>query len=218
MNYIYDILVNFQPYLYSFYDWNKEDELSHIRKVPLFRVTPETLLEMKEKQFQLPLSLQKIIYQKTEIFTSKNAKKIDYACIFSSNLEAYIFTFDQNGMVKGKSCLLLDEEEEVIEIVEHLDILEESFTFFNQKKYDTFKTRQECELEGYLKSQLKKLEVEKSLEKLKYLYYECFGEKKDRKGEMLQTLYTTLEVDFDSIARPLYHFFKMTSGSVLTRK
>lgn len=218
MNYIYDILVNFQPYLYSFYDWNKEDELSHIRKVPLFRVTPETLLEMKEKQFQIPSNLQKMIYQKTEIFTSKNAKKIDYACIFSSNLEAYIFLFNQSGVVKSKSSLLLDEEEEVIEIVEHLDVLEETFTFFNAQKYDTFKTRQECELELYLKGQLKKLEGENSLEKLKYLYYECFGEKKDRKGEMLQNLYTTLDGNFDLIARPLYHFFKMTSGSVLTRK
>ena len=38
MNYIYDILVNFKETLYDFYEWNKNDNITHIRKIPLFRI------------------------------------------------------------------------------------------------------------------------------------------------------------------------------------
>ena len=34
MNYIYDILLNFKNKLYDFYDWNINDDITHIRKIP----------------------------------------------------------------------------------------------------------------------------------------------------------------------------------------
>jgi len=33
MTYIYDILLNFKDDLYEFYDWNKTDNIIHIRKI-----------------------------------------------------------------------------------------------------------------------------------------------------------------------------------------
>ena len=35
MNYIYDILINFNENLYDFYDWNLNDQIDHIRKIPV---------------------------------------------------------------------------------------------------------------------------------------------------------------------------------------
>ena len=32
MNYIYDILANFNEHYYDFYDWNELDNLIHIKK------------------------------------------------------------------------------------------------------------------------------------------------------------------------------------------
>ena len=38
MNYIYDILLNFNDMLYDFYDWNVKDNILHIRKIPLIQI------------------------------------------------------------------------------------------------------------------------------------------------------------------------------------
>ena len=39
MTYIYDILLNFKEELIEFYDWNKNDNIIHIRKIPLLKIS-----------------------------------------------------------------------------------------------------------------------------------------------------------------------------------
>ena len=41
MTYIYDILLNFKDELIEFYDWNKNDNIIHIRKIPLLKITAD---------------------------------------------------------------------------------------------------------------------------------------------------------------------------------
>ena len=41
MNYIYDVISNFQLNYYDFFDWNKNDKLIHIKMIPIFKVTEE---------------------------------------------------------------------------------------------------------------------------------------------------------------------------------
>ena len=38
MTYIYDILLNFNEEYYEFYDWNKEDTIVHIKKIPIYKI------------------------------------------------------------------------------------------------------------------------------------------------------------------------------------
>ena len=47
MNYIYDVLLNFQKEYYDFFDWNQNDNLYHMRKVPIIKVTNLNLKEIK---------------------------------------------------------------------------------------------------------------------------------------------------------------------------
>ena len=39
MNYAYDIILNFQKDYYDFFEWNKNDEILHIRKIPIFKIS-----------------------------------------------------------------------------------------------------------------------------------------------------------------------------------
>ena len=64
MNYIYDILINFQPVLYDFYEWNLNDNIEHIRKVPMFRVTEKDLNEIRDYKIQLDRDILVKIYKK----------------------------------------------------------------------------------------------------------------------------------------------------------
>ena len=41
MTYIYDVTLNFNEILYDFFEWNNSDTLTHIRKIPMFKVNNE---------------------------------------------------------------------------------------------------------------------------------------------------------------------------------
>lgn len=39
MNYIYDIVVNFQKNYYEFFEWQKEDKIKNITRLPIYKVS-----------------------------------------------------------------------------------------------------------------------------------------------------------------------------------
>ena len=47
MNYIYDIVLNFNKEYYSFYEWNRRDNIINVKKIPLFLVDNECFNIMK---------------------------------------------------------------------------------------------------------------------------------------------------------------------------
>ena len=47
MNYIYDILANFNNIYYDFFDWNESDNIIHIKKVPIVRVDSDFFNNVK---------------------------------------------------------------------------------------------------------------------------------------------------------------------------
>ena len=47
MNYIYDIVLNFNKEYYSFYEWNRKDNIINVKKIPLFLVDNECFNIMK---------------------------------------------------------------------------------------------------------------------------------------------------------------------------
>ena len=42
MNYYYDIVLNLNEELYEFYEWEENDSIDFIKKIPLFRVSTKT--------------------------------------------------------------------------------------------------------------------------------------------------------------------------------
>ena len=47
MNYVYDVLVNFKYPFIDFYEWNNDDKILNIKKIPFIKVTSETLNILK---------------------------------------------------------------------------------------------------------------------------------------------------------------------------
>ena len=47
MNYIYDIVLNFNKEYYDFFQWNKKDSIINIKKIPLFIVNNDIFNSMK---------------------------------------------------------------------------------------------------------------------------------------------------------------------------
>ena len=47
MNFIYDIVLNFNKEYYYFFEWSKNDNIVNVKKIPLFLVSKETYNNMK---------------------------------------------------------------------------------------------------------------------------------------------------------------------------
>ena len=47
MDYIYDIILNFQNNYYEFYEWKKEDKIINIKKILVYKISNEDYLSLK---------------------------------------------------------------------------------------------------------------------------------------------------------------------------
>ena len=173
MNYIYDIILNFNEQIYDFYEWNKSDNLTHIRKIPLIRVNSKDLYNIENNYIKFNEDLFNKIKSRTEVFAGRTVKTID-ACIFSDGTSVIAVKVKNNKYYFSK--LIIEEEMEGIEVATRMKEMNIEYEII-KKRFNDLKTRKELEIEDYVKRELNKLEKNNEEEKLKYLFFECFGKK-----------------------------------------
>lgn len=211
MNYVYDVLLNFNKELYDFFDWNSSDIISHIRKILLFRVNNQVMNNLKNNYIMINQDFLTKISNRTEMFTSQNVKIINYACLFTNGLEVIALKFDKNGLVMHKSRLLVDEEEEVLDSINDLEEYDLKYKVLNSMPINYFKTRKEREIEKFIDKKLKEI-TNDDTEKLRYLYYECFNKREDNIDKIILKINTELKNNWDSFYDKVYNFFKLISA------
>ena len=50
MEYIYDIVLNFQKTYYDFYEWNRADKIINIKKIPIYKIDVNDYLNIKKNE------------------------------------------------------------------------------------------------------------------------------------------------------------------------
>lgn len=211
MNYIYDILVNFKEEVYDFFDWNYSDDIDHIRKIPIIRVNNKSFYDIKHNFIKFSDAFLNKIKDKTEVFDSRKVKILKYAFLLTSGTEVMGIKLDEGGINKYTSNLLVDEEIEVIEICERVDEENIEYTIIKGKQIDEFVTRNDKNIIKYIKKEIKLLDKQNDLEKLKYLYYECFETKTDSKKKIIKEINDCLNNYNEKIFIKIYDFLKLTS-------
>lgn len=204
MTYIYDILLNFKDELYDFYDWNKIDNIIHIRKIPIFKIDTKDLINIKNNNIIIDEKILEQIKNKAEIFTPKNIKKMEYMFLLSDG--KYVLGALKQGRKIKKSSLLIDEEMDILEEIDNLDYIKIEYKIINKEYNDELKTRKQKETEKFIKKELNK--IKKEDDKLKYLYYECFNEKEENIEKIIYKI--TENISNLDINKKLYNFFKLT--------
>ena len=199
MNYMYDVLLNFNDFPYDIFEWNKDDKINHIRKIPLFKLKTADLSNLINKNVRLDNDFLNKIYKKTELYNKKN---LDYAFIATDGKIAFAFSY--NTKLKY-SQLFLDEEEEAINYSLNLNFYDIKYDIINNKNIDLLKTRNETYMRRIIYSQLKKI---KNKDKLNFIFLECFNKKSE---DVLNDLYHELENDFENIYYKLYKILKKTA-------
>lgn len=207
MTYTYDILANFNENYYDFYDWNNMDEIIHIKRLPIIKVDRVFLNNIKHNEVIVEKDLLEKIYKKTELFKINKKNTYNHICALCDGTKAIIVKFEPTGKVSGRSSLLIDEENEIIDISETLQTIDYKLKQNKNKKIDNFKTRKEIEISKYIQNELKNIDDEK----LKYLYFDCFDEKETDTKIILKKLMNEIKNNFENIYMKIYDFLKLAS-------
>ncbi len=207
MNYIYDILLNFDTNLYDFYDWNINDNIMHIRKVPVFKVNNKSYKNIKYNKIRVNDSFINKIKKRCEVFEDKQSD--NEVSLFSNGKEVIGIKFE-DGINKYKSLLLLDEEDEIIEVCERMDFTSIDYELIERKENVSFETKNELKKVIYLNEEINKLVQQKQYDKLKYIYFECFNRKEEDIVKIANEL--KFSIKNEKISNILESLFKLISN------
>lgn len=209
MNYIYDILLNFQKNYYDFYEWNEEDDIYHMRKIPIIKIDDKTFLDIQNNIIKFDKDFLENI-PKAERFKQIGTTKIKNLFIVSNEKKAIGIKLSKDNLITHKSSLLTDEEDDIIELIKPLKEIEINYQIINKENINNFKTRFEIENENYLLNELNKIYNEKDIPKLQYLYLECFN----KKEENINKIYNELKKEIIKVGdnfHKLFEIFKLAS-------
>ena len=176
MNYIYDIVLNFNKEYFEFFEWKKTDKIINVKKIPVFRVCDKDMQILKYNKVKLSQDFLEKIYNLTLFYSKMDNYK--YSCLVSNTVETIGLMFDKEGNLIKISSLIFDEEDEVNDEVTN----EEEFKFNyieNNNVEIEYLSRMDKEKRDYLIKFINKLDVIKDESILKYLFYDYFEKEED---------------------------------------
>ena len=213
MIYTYDILLNWtkEERLKEFYEWNLEDDLEHIKKMPIIRIRESLLKDLLTSKVKIDKTFLSKIKYKSESYFHNEIDVIDYAVIVTTEKKALALELDNEGNIMYKSSLLIDEEEEVLEIGEELVIMDIPYEVITKNKKVSYLTRKEEEERRFLTKEIKKIKQNKEKSKLNYLYKEFFIDDVESFNDKLTILEKEISKDYNSFHHNLYNLLKLST-------
>ena len=191
MTYVYDLIFNFDDYLYEFFEWDKKDNYFHIKRVALIKVDSKTYNEILDNKVEFNDDVMLDIFNKCEYYSQKKIRTLPYVFLLTDSYRTMALMLDDSLKVIKYSSLLLDEEEEVMEISSRLPFIKLEYNII-EKNIKSDLTRKEKKILNYIERDLQQSYKKKDISKLKYLYYEYFNEEKENLDDIYQTLLNTL--------------------------
>ena len=175
MNIVCDVMLNYseENQFFDFYEWNKDDSFLIIQEIPIIKISEMQMIEIEKSIIQISSSFLNDIWQKS--------KSIDYqfftGLLVMSNDKVIGLRFDRNGVLIGKSSLLLDEEMAVIDENQDLCVTDFSYTIVSSSIF-SFLTRREKEIQNKLLKKVTSFYLRKEYDVINFLYQELFSDKK----------------------------------------
>ena len=203
MKYIYDIMLNFDEKFYDFFEWNDSDNIEYIKKIPAFKLSNKVLNELKNNEVIINNFIN-IIKDKTEVYLNTTIDLIEYSCLFASDDIVIAVEFNNEGKIIYKSDLLIDEALDVISVCDKLKEIKLDYKILKKNTID-FMTKEELKKYNFICREIEKLYLDNNIEKLRYLYYECYNKVKNvsrlmlidlKKYEISNKLYDLLMLNY----------------------
>ena len=100
MDYIYDIVLNFQDKYYDFYEWNSHDQIVNFKKLPIYKITTKDYINIKHNDI---------------LIERKTLPKNNRIFLLTNGIEVMGILIATDGKVLKKSSLLFEENDEILE-------------------------------------------------------------------------------------------------------
>ena len=157
-------------------------------------------------EVQLSDNILKKIKNKTDSYGKKT--KSFTSCLIRNEDNIISLKFDDNGISKQVSSIIIEEELDILEIRVKLT---KSFEYktLTKRKFLT-STRYDSVNRTYLQNQINNLSIDNDREKIKYLYFEYFGKYINDEKTALNKL--KKEVIKDNYNNNLKDFFKLSTN------
>lgn len=198
MNYIYDIVLNFQDKYYQFFEWNRSDKIKNITRLSVYHIEDEDLNNFIYNQITIDNDFLETIKQ-------ENKKYKQLMCLVSNTNQTVGLLFSKEGKLLKRSSLLFEEENEVNNFAKELPITKINY-LENIPQKPNYNLRIEVEKKEALSTFITQT---KDILPLKYLYYEYFQKENDNYNEIKSSLLNIIEEEWTPNKNKLYSLINL---------
>ncbi len=202
MNYIYDIILNFNEEFYDFYEWKNNDNVINVRKIPVLKVDENTYVSLRNNKVQVSMETIDSLKKNFSLYNEKIEGNI--ICLITNGMSAFGVMFNNNGYLIKRSSMLFDEEEEVIDESENIKEVKIEFVK-NEKQKSNNISRIVKEKQKFIKDYITSLDDELTL---KYIYYDYF-EREENRNNIKEILLSEINSKWNSKLSKLYDLTKL---------
>ena len=202
MNYIYDIILNFNEEFYDFYEWKSNDNVINVRKIPVLKVDENTYVSLRNNKVQVSMETIDSLKKNFSLYNEKIEGNI--ICLITNGMSAFGVMLNNNGYLIKRSSMLFDEEEEVIDESENIKEVKIDF-IKNEKQKSNNISRIVKEKQKFIKDYITSLDDELTL---KYIYYDYF-EREENKNNIKEILLSEINSKWNSKLSKLYDLTKL---------
>lgn len=206
MIYIYDLVLNWSnKRRYEFFEWNNDDEIEYIKKIPIFRIS--NFDKVINNSLVVDKTFLDKIYNKTEVYGNKTISKVEYCCLFCDEIltKAIACEFSDDGKIIYSSNIYFLDLDEVLELAKKIKTIYLEGKIIEKEIFDNlFLTRLERRKKKILLDDINISYQNKDIDKLKYYYYELFNKECENIEEIKKKLINSLNNIYNSKHDELY--------------
>lgn len=159
MEYIYDIVLNFQDKYYDFYEWLPTDKIINVKRIPIYKITTKDYLEIKNND---------------TIIDRSTIPKQNKMFLLTSGFEIIGILLDNEGKVIKKSSLIFEESDDILDDLDDIIKINLKYTITKVNK-PNYQSRSNLDKIKYINNYLNNLDKEKDKYLLKYLYFDLYN-------------------------------------------
>lgn len=214
MVYVYDLVLNWSnKYRYEFFEWNNNDEIEYIKKIPVLKI--DNFNEVVAYNYKVDNNFLNKILNKTEVYNNKIINKVEYCCIFcnSSLTNAVACEYDSEGFLLYSSNIYFLDLEDVFDLVRKEKAFRVDGNVVNKKigdSYNYYLTRKEKMRKKLLLDNINFSYLNKEFDKLKYFYYEIFNRECNDVEVIKRSLDNSINSFYNDKHEQLYNVIKLT--------
>lgn len=209
MNYYYDLILNLEDKHISFYEWEENDNLEYIEKIPVYRITENDMLKILRNHIKVNEDFLELLKNKTSLKTNGIINVINYATILTDTKTTLAIEFNKNGKEIARSNLMLEDDLNVCEIGFTLKKKNLKYEILDSIKINN-NLRKIVKIKEYVLQEITKLYQDKNEAKLSFLFLEWFNKKESDINKIYHKILTELNSDFDDKLLNIYEIIKLS--------